>query len=552
MPRDRCGVLRRICIDGGELVSFDPQFAYDGDRSGLPPTLPYLPAWRGSWNIPGATNSDAIVGNQVDYSLRLRRASRAEARGFDPGSPGSPGPGSGPSFSRCTLPVLLLADWPYNFGEFFANGATAADHLLRRLRMLPDRSATLVLVTPSGLGLLPFQRALLAHLSSRPLVSLDELAAEAEAAEAAATAAGGAHAPRRVGWSAEGVPVSCFERVVVCKVEGSPQPPFVTASAVVQHLLTGGQGGQGLPPDPLGFGPDQPETLRVLIEARGGGARTIRNLPQLLSACEQPGWRGGPFTRLACRALPAFDTPSLHGSARFRATVAAVRSAHVLVTVHGAGGANSFFLQPDSPAVSAGAGPNGVGVDGGSAPPATARALLEIRPCGFGSGFNWWVDVHMAVHLPRTNGQVRFHAYNLEDPAQCSPADWAAEAAKGGANTRAGLGHMLRDQHVTPRPDGLLAMLAHVAATLRDPAAYKAAEQAKRLHGYALPYSGGGGAAEAAAAAGGAGGEKGAGGMGGEAGGAWGPGGGVVLGPLGVTNLTAHVAAGAEFLLPPG
>jgi hypothetical protein len=98
----------------------------------------------------------------------------------------------------------------------------------------------------------------------------------------------------------------------------------------------------------------------------------------------------GSFRRVECRALVTYDTPRLSGMDRFRTTVAAVRSAHVLVAVHGAGAVNAFFLR----------GTN-----------RSAAALLEVRPCGFGSGFTWWVDVHMAINLPRLGDQVR--------PASC-------------------------------------------------------------------------------------------------------------------------------------
>lgn len=231
----------------------------------------------------------------------------------------------------------------------------------------------------------------------------------------------------------------------------------------------------------------------------------------------------GPFTRIACRALATADTPDLHGGARLRHTMAAVRSAHVLVAMHGAGAANALFLRADGGGSAAGGlraatallevgmGGRSFGEGagrvfvvaafrqcqrwvrgvGGCAWQADAYLQLtcamchvppppgrQVRPCGFGSRFEWWVDVHMAVHLPRSGDavsaahipaygvkmgqglhacnapctaanplqpptpasqpqhptssprllptplQIHFHAYNLEDPAQCSPADW--------------------------------------------------------------------------------------------------------------------------------
>eukprot|EP00198_Chlamydomonas_reinhardtii_P001791 XP_001691127.1 predicted protein [Chlamydomonas reinhardtii] len=419
-----------------------------------------LRSWGTAWNIPGHTNSDAIVGNQDAWTLQVRLATALEASPLlrrlhaelqqhlqqQPGKSSSSssssssthgtyasaaaGEGAGaaaaaaaaataPSgtlwssaFSRCTLPVVLLADWFFNFSEFFENAATAATYLLQRQGMLPGGSGGL--------------------------------------------------------------------RAVVCKLIGSPMPPLDTAAAVVRHVEASPH---GLAEDPLGFYPRKPEaavaatttaaaagagaealqppptlhedtTLRVVFEARAGSTRNIRNLHQVMEACDKWGadFKAGPFTRIACRALATADTPDLHGGARLRHTMAAVRSAHVLVAMHGAGAANALFLRADG---------------GGSAAGGlrAATALLEIH----------------------------FHAYNLEDPAQCSPADWvlAIKApGPGTPNTRHGMGHAMRDQHVTLQPEGLRAMLTHVASMLRDPEGYGRAREQGNLHGYALPTPG--------------------------------------------------------------
>ncbi len=67
---------------------------------------------------------------QDAYTLLLRPATRREP------SPALQRPPPA-AFNRCTLPVVLMADWPFNFGEFFANAASAADLILRRRLMLP-------------------------------------------------------------------------------------------------------------------------------------------------------------------------------------------------------------------------------------------------------------------------------------------------------------------------------------------------------------------------------------------------------------------------------
>ncbi|GLI66664.1 hypothetical protein VaNZ11_010594 [Volvox africanus] len=543
-PSDFCKVLRKVCFYQNALVSFDPYYSASYDpatnRSELRQPLPYLPTWTSSWNIPGVLNTDAIVGNQEAYTLTLRPASRLDAA-LDlhhPQQQQQQQQQRGPAFSRCTVPAVLLADWPFNFGEFFANGASTADLLFRRLKMLPDRDVTLALALPAGLSLMTFHQALLGHLSVRPLTTLERIAAEAEVA---AVRGDGSHVPSGSGscsWSHDGVPRACFERVLVCKLQGTHQSsPLATAAIVAAHINNAANGGP-LPYDPLGFGavagvtPEaaesgvsgeglqlpsaspingQDSTLRVAVEVRRGGVRTIRNLHQVVDECNKMEWKEvGGFDRIVCRPLVTYDTPQQSGMERFRATVAAVRSAHVLVAVHGAGATNGFFLRPH----------------GGA-----AAALLEVRPCGFGSGFPWWVDVHMAIHLPRLGDEVRFHAYNIEDPTQCSPSDYESAMLNSTrpVNIRAGGGHFMRDQHLTLRPDGLMAMLRHVASMLRNQQAYDAAKASGRLHGYALP------------------------GKGREGGGAWGNSGGVILGPLGLGNFSQHAESGAaDFVLQPG
>ncbi|GIL67099.1 hypothetical protein Vafri_20541, partial [Volvox africanus] len=536
-PSDFCRVLRKVCFYQNALVSFDPSYSTSYDlatnRSELRQPLPYLPTWTSSWNIPGVLNTDAIVGNQEAYVLTLRPASRLDAA-LNLQHPQQQQQQQGPAFSRCTVPAVLLTDWPFNFGEFFANGASTADLLFRKLKMLPERDVTLALALPAGLSLMTFHQALLGHLSVRPVTTLERIAAEAEVA---AVRGGGPHASSASSWSHDGVPRACFERVLVCKLQGTHQSsPLATAATVAAHLNNAANGGP-LPYDPLGFGAvagvtpevavsdvsgvgqrlpsasllsDQDSTLRVAVEVRRGGVRTIRNLHQVVNECNNMEWKEvGGFDRVSCRPLVTYDTPQQSGTDRFRATVAAVRSVHVLVAVHGAGATNGFFLRPHGD---------------------TSAALLEVRPCGFGSIFPWWVDVHMAINLPRLGDEVRFHAYNIEDPTQCSPSDYEAAMLNSTrpVNIRAGGGHFMRDQHLTLRPDGLMAMLRHVASMLRNRQAYNTAKALGRLHGYALPGQ-----------------EKG--------GGAWGSSGGVILGPLGLGNFSQHAASGAaEFILQPG
>ncbi|KXZ45390.1 hypothetical protein GPECTOR_55g296 [Gonium pectorale] len=469
-----CILLEKVCVDDGMLVLFD-----EADRAeNLTRRNPLGELWQqsGLWNFParGGANSDALVGHQPNSYVPIRPASRLE---------GSPHLRS-PVFSPCVLPVVMITDWPYNMGEVMAQLAPIADVYFRQKGMIDDL-ATLVLATPNGLGMTPFQHVLLQPYSRHPSMSLAELSAGRGAGEG-----GGGEAGRHP---------SCFERVVLCKMHGFPQGIRPTVQTLLAHLAARGR----IPADPLGFGPPPPapplslhndSTLRVLIEARSGPTRNIRNMHDLIAACEAAnaaGFRAGSFTRLSCKVLNTADTPQLHGNERFYATVGAVRSAHVLVTLHGAGAANCFFLEEDN---------------GGT-------ALLEIRPCRFGTQFCGWPDAYMQSQLSRAGDVIRFFALNVEDPAQCAPSDYEAAAQASPADTpmRGGDDMRARDQHVSPRPATLLAMLRHVGGLLRDDAAFRAAQREGKLHGYAVP-------------------------------------GGLALGPLCVKDVAGHVRGGATVL----
>ncbi|KAG2431408.1 hypothetical protein HXX76_009423 [Chlamydomonas incerta] len=361
-------------------------------------------------------------------------------------------------------------------GEVLAQLASIV-HIFVRNKNVTDDSATLVVATPAGLGLTPFHHVLLSPYSRYPVISLEELSARQ---------APGAHVP----WSAEGTHVSCFERAVLCKIHGvmsiAPLARAVLAKLEAEAKLQ--------PADPLGFNTGAPgaalpplatdTTLRVVLEARMGATRSIRNLHQVVEQCEAANKRGfnaGSFTRLSCRILHTGDTPQLHGVDRFYANVASVRSAHVLVAVHGAaalgmvlthrfsgllGAANCFFLQEDN---------------GGT-------ALIEIRPCAFGTTHCGWPDAYMNGQLGWAGNRIRFFAYNIEDPDQCHPSDYEALAKSDpSAPMRGNEAMRARDQHLTLKPGPFIEMLRHVASLLRNDVAYKEAQTSNSLHGYPIP-----------------------------------------------------------------
>lgn len=352
------------------------------------------------------------------------------------------------------MPLVLVTTWMFNFGEVLVTVPAWMDVLIRHKRMMDPSSALLLWSLPGGMEPMAFHRVLLAPYSRLPVMGVDEM--------------GG-------GGAAVGLP-SCFERLVACQLSGygHGQPPDVHTGVLVQHVGSRGQ----LPPDPLGFGPPVPPgakhwedtTLRVAIEVRQGATRTIRNLHAVLQACEEAdrkGFTAGSFRRLSCRPLSTSDTPQLHGVARFHASMAAARSAHVLVALHGAGAANSFFMHTE----------------------AYSSALLEVRPCGFGTEYGWWPDAYMASLHAWAGNKIRFFAYNVEDPAQCSPPDYKVsyDADPQHVRIHADAALTCRDQHVTLNPRQFVEALRHVGSLLRDTRAHAASTAARQLHVYALP-----------------------------------------------------------------
>eukprot|EP00198_Chlamydomonas_reinhardtii_P006225 XP_001695561.1 predicted protein [Chlamydomonas reinhardtii] len=290
--------------EGSMLVTHDDRFQIENVKRHDTPGFPSV-----AWHLPvrGSTFPDALAGYMPDFLVKMRPASKVEP---------TP-PLRHPTWSNCTLPMILLSDYPYNMKSFMVRVVSDVDSLLRVKGLVPDRKATLVLATPSGLDLEPWHAGLLAPF--------------AEGQPAA--------------WSGEGIRVHCFAQV-----------------------------------------------LKVIIEERTGmGWRTLRNVAEIIRACEQ---------------------------------------------------------------------------------------------------------------LNAADDAVRFFAYNVEDPAQCSPPDYGQTLSRA---TQSGPlpqhGHPLqprnppryspeqllaRDQHVTLRTAPLLEMIKHAAALLPDKSAYQQARNAGRTHGYAV------------------------------------------------------------------
>ncbi|GFR42003.1 hypothetical protein Agub_g2817, partial [Astrephomene gubernaculifera] len=462
-----CTVFDDMCVDHGSmLITHEHRYQIENVRRQDTPGLPAM-----KWNLPMRVNSypDALGGWQPDFQVMIRPVSKVEP---------TP-PLRHPNWSNCTLPVIIMGDFLYNYKTFVTKVLTDVDSMFRIKGLAPDYDATLVLATPSGLALEPYHAALLSPYSRRPLITLAELGRRGLEG-------------RPAQWATEGVRVHCFSKVLACKLDQRENtPPHHAANAVISHL------GAAVPPDPLGFGAAgaaaaagggwDESVLRVVVEARSAPWRSLKNVEEILRACEQAnaqGFSAGPFRRILCKplpasydsALPATGSVDLSGPAAtaLYGVLGAVRSAHLFISISGSSGAHAFFMQHSSG--EAGAGQSGSG-------------LIEVRPCGWGSAHAGRADGApdaMMGQLQRGDDAIRFFAYNVEDTAQCSPPDFEpalrTAAANGSSSSSASAASyiqpqpihtlenksppryspaelLVRDQHLTLKPAPLLAMV---------------------------------------------------------------------------------------------
>ncbi|KAG2498014.1 hypothetical protein HYH03_004272 [Edaphochlamys debaryana] len=265
---------------------------------------------------------------------------------------------------------------------------------------------------------------------------------------------------------------------------GSHQPPARVSSGQARHAQhapwkAGGTGAgeevQPLPPlrrDP---------TFRVALEARTEGAtRNILNVHDLMSACMRAnaeGFHAGRFSGVSCRVLTTRETPELHGVNRVYANIAAARSAHLFVAVHGAAAVNAAFME-----------------EGGH------TGLLEIRPCFFGSEHCDWANGFMYEFMEGCGFPIRVFGYNVEDPRQCRVAEYEEPGFGTARAADVSCSYCARDQHIRPDPTQFMEFLRYAASLLdgrsgdaRTPqprskeSAFGAAYRAHRTQAYALP-----------------------------------------------------------------
>ena len=106
------------------LVTHDDRFQIENVKRHDTPGFPSV-----AWHLPvrGSTFPDALAGYMPDFLVKMRPASKVEP---------TP-PLRHPTWSNCTLPMILLSDYPYNMKSFMVRVVSDVDSLLRVKGLVP-------------------------------------------------------------------------------------------------------------------------------------------------------------------------------------------------------------------------------------------------------------------------------------------------------------------------------------------------------------------------------------------------------------------------------
>ncbi|PSC67281.1 hypothetical protein C2E20_9022 [Micractinium conductrix] len=321
-----CLSYSRVCFDQSTVISFDPA---------------YNPNNISSLRLPRVDVSKLIYNYAVDYTKPFVAIEfNYEPLPYRPGGLNEATSDlRAPSFDSCIVPVIFFAMWPHNYAEAAAISLSRFDKMWRD-GALPN-TTLFVQATPGGVRLMPFMQPLLRPLTNLSVMTLAELSAR--------SAVKGKH----------GHPGRCFQQAYICVYD---RPDFGLMYDMLQHTVQWYQERQALPASDVGFDGGN-DTLKVLIESRGGTYRSLINAPKLVTACNDfQGFKfseTGPWKRVQCRTT-TFGVNTLQALANADA-------ANVLVAVHGAGATNAYAMHEGS-------------------------ALIEIRPLEFGSRHRGWAN----------------------------------------------------------------------------------------------------------------------------------------------------------------
>ena len=314
---------------------------------------------------------------------------RMDALGlFRPRNHSSDPPPPSPPLSSC-VPLVFWPLWGYNIGEFFQNSILPIAELLAAGAI--DREGLLLLPEVGGWPLRDFHTAMLRAFTAQPVRTVGQLAPKCG---------------RRRGECAR---PACFARAVFCRFrdvyDGRPWPvaPWSAAQTVARHLR---KPGAPLPVPRASLGATAAYVvLFASRRAAKNGARLISNEAGLLEECNRwappPACVEAPSARAGRPSAASLGLPPTvasrcalrtFGAKGFRADVAAVRAADVLVGTHGAALVHAIFM-------------------------GRGGALVEIRPYGFVG--RWPDQYHYTLHRQ----QNETHAFVLRtvDRTLCTP-----------------------------------------------------------------------------------------------------------------------------------
>jgi len=284
-----------------------------------------------------------------------------------------------PAYSDC-VPLVWWPLWGYNIGEFFQSSVLAIAELLAA-GIVDDQ----VMLAPEvgGWPLRDFHLQMLQAFTRHAVRTTGQLAPKC----------GARHELQR-GCS----PQRCYERVLLCRFRDvydheAPVAPWDAARRIVTSLRLSHRR-PVLPPRAAataaasvasGAASRAPPAYAVLFVSRANaknGARRISNEAELLQRCGRWAPPAGCLSAATPSAGLAACTLRVFGRHGFRADVAAVQEADVLVGTHGAALIHAIFMR-------------------------RGAALLEVRPYGFNGR---WPDQY---HYAMARQQNATHAFVL-------------------------------------------------------------------------------------------------------------------------------------------
>ncbi|GAB4813596.1 hypothetical protein N2152v2_000642 [Parachlorella kessleri] len=317
----KAGSLPDVCADQQSLVLFDAKYRADTWRRRV--CLPEFRTDEAKYKFPWRTQStsEALATEELHLPpLDVRAASSSEA------TPDL----QHPNFAADTIPLLLYPTWQENYSHTISNNiGWLYTHLVKNNASWADM-VRLVLYTPHGLPVPKHWPDLVGGLIPHGLQSFAEFSAR------------------------NGNGSRCFQDLIVCTADDMDHSSNVWQAAqhIAQHYRP------TLPDPPLRLITDYSQAVRsespqaaatvlqVVFAWRDGAAVVqITNVEELRLLCSWWFYRCRTTGRLFRAACGTWEFTNLTTS------LAVAQRADVLVGLHGANMANSWFMRPGSSAI---------------------------------------------------------------------------------------------------------------------------------------------------------------------------------------------------------